>query len=430
MQLDNKILVVLLNSLSVGMRMLSALLVNKLLALHLGPAGLAIASNIVGAFNILGTLAGGFLGQAATKVIADTRSEQMAQIKIALKKAWLPIAFPVSAIGVIIIFIFRGELLPTEIQDSNITIVLCAFLLSITLSLNAIFLGIFAGEKLYFNNILSSSLFSILQLVLIFFLVPKYDILGVTLAFGTAASFTLVVNLILAKRSSRVLDGGKITTDTALVSRYKSDIRKTGLASLVSLVSLPLVYLAIRAGVIWILDEEKAGYVQAIWRISDAYMLLFSSLFALMLLPSLSSTKCYRSKVQNLKRVILTAWAFFSLLAFIVFVSSDKLVILLYSNEFLPASDMVPLQLIGDFFKVANIAFGFYFISSSMVREYVKIEIFSSVAWVAISLSMLKLLDTKAIVVGHALVSISVFIVSMFLLKRAITSARSLEEAI
>lgn len=409
------------NSFAVVVRLCCALVVTKILAVYLGPSGLAVTANVLNALNISGTLSGGYLGQATTKVVAGYREVSPTVLRLKVFNIWLKIALPVALITSAIMA-FTISSLQLEIPYfSGFAVLFYTLLLSLILSFNLLLLGLFAGEGYYYYNITSLTAFSVFQVVFAYLFVATLGVSGFILAFFLSALATFLLNIFLLYKTERSSQTLSQELKVDFPSTLDHEVKKIGLASLFSLLSVPLVYLTLRSGTIFIYGEVEAGFLQATWRLSDAYLLAFSSFFSLILLPELS-----RSGTIFEAKEILFKFIKFSLLIYLIMCGclmmiADDLIHVLFSREFYFVVELMPFQLIGDGFKLFNIAVGFFLISRGMIKNYLIVEGFCSVAIVILAGLLSMQFDFISVVVAHVIVSFLGSLLCIFYLSRAET---------
>ena len=392
------------NSAAVVVRLCCALVLTKILAVYLGPSGLAVAANILNALNISGTLSGGYLGQATTKVVASYSDVSTTAVRLRVFNTWLKIALPVALVASLIIAFYISKL-PLEIpQFSGFAVFFYSLLLSFILSFNLLLLGLFAGEGHYYYNICSLTTFSILQVVFAYLFVEALGVSGFIVAFFLR-HLPLLCSTLFFCIKQRVSVRFQVKNIKPTLSTLDYEVKKIGLASIFSLVSVPLVYLTLRSGAIFIHGEEEAGFLQASWRLSDAYLLVFSSFFSLILLPELSRSGTIVEAKKILFKFVKFSFFVYLVLCGCLMIVADDLVRLLFSSEFNFVVELIPYQLIGDGLKLFNMGVGFFLISRGMIKNYLILEVFCSVALIVFAGLLSAKLGLFSVVFAHIIVS-------------------------
>ena len=396
------------NSFSVAIRLLISLGLNKVLSIYLGPAGYAYFSQFTNVFNIGAILSGGMYAQPATKVLSDPdKQDTLKEHHSSIIRYWLIRAVLVALLMVAMLLITQQALGLDHVKLDWYEYVLL-FLVLVMASFNNLSLGIYSGVERFYAFILSNITFSAAQLAAIWFLIRIFGLNGAIVGFLLAISILFVVNIFLQWDDiKRVISGfGKQTP-------VGKQISKLTLAAIVSLIASPLTYFIIRFLAIDQLGIESAGYWQAVWKLSDTYLLIFISAFSMMLLPFLNKIVDLNEQLIFLRKIILYSIGLLVPFFAIIYVWSEDIVGLLFSDEFLYMINYLVFQFIGDVFKVINIAIGFLFLANSWIKQYIFIELLSFLGFVTLSAVLLNTVGESGI--GIAYIANSIFITGVMI---------------
>jgi PST family polysaccharide transporter len=173
--------------------------------------------------------------------------------------------------------------------------------------------------------------------------------------------------------------------------------------TLISSVFGPLVYLSIRNNVIENLSIEKAGYWEAISRISSYYMLFLATILTVYFLPKLSKAvnnletkNIFRSYFKGIIPV-------FTFGLIILYCLKDFLISIILTKEFQPVSTLFFWQLVGDFFKALSLILGYQFFAKKLTKAFIFFELFSlSVLWLSSNYFM-PVYDIEGVILAYAL---------------------------
>lgn len=108
---------------------------------------------------------------------------------------------------------------------------------------------------------------------------------------------------------------------------------------------------------------DFVGYWQSVVKLSDAYMAFIGIAFVNYLLPLLARQEGQTSAIRVLWRIDAPLLAGFAITGCVIYVARGALLSVLYSDQFLLASDFILPQLVGDLFRVAAWSLSYYFIS-------------------------------------------------------------------
>ena len=135
-----------------------------------------------------------------------------------------------------------------------------------------------------------------------------------------------------------------------------------------------------------------AGIFDAGWTLSMTYVMLILTSFSAYYLPTLGKLKL---QVQDRNNLILqyfrfATYASIPLIASVI-VLKPWVVELLYSREFLPATDMMRWMLIGDFFKISSWVMAMPMLAYADMKPYVVSEFLWNVWFIFFSYLLLKI---------------------------------------
>jgi PST family polysaccharide transporter len=120
---------------------------------------------------------------------------------------------------------------------------------------------------------------------------------------------------------------------------------------------------------------RDAGLWQSVIRLSDGYMLLFTTAIYYTYLPGINKAKTNEELNKHVVDVFipLLTMAFVCLAG--IFYFRYELVNLLYSNKFAQASEMLLFQLSGDFVKIISFSLIFVLIAKGNYKTFLIIEV-------------------------------------------------------
>jgi O-antigen/teichoic acid export membrane protein len=141
------------------------------------------------------------------------------------------------------------------------------------------------------------------------------------------------------------------------------------------IVSIPLVQIYYREQLAVDFDWHNVGYWLAVTRFSDLFMLFLTTLLTTTFLPKIA-----RADIDDIAAVTFSAFkTIVPLLAFFcvgVYFLREYLILLLYDESLLPATDFFLYQLVGDAFKVVAFIFGYIVVARSSVKENLFFQFF------------------------------------------------------
>jgi len=120
---------------------------------------------------------------------------------------------------------------------------------------------------------------------------------------------------------------------------------------------------------------DYAGYWEAMIRLSAAYLMLVTTTLGVYYLPRLSELQT----VKEIKTEIYLGYKFIFPLAVIgglcVYILRDWIILILFSQKFLPMADLFLWQMIGDALKIGSWILAYLMLSKAMTKLFVITEI-------------------------------------------------------
>ena len=168
--------------------------------------------------------------------------------------------------------------------------------------------------------------------------------------------------------------------------RFNADhFKRLALFSTMTLTSAllaPLVQLMVRNELAEQFSWEEVGYWQAVAKVSDAYLLFFTTAISIYYLPKLSAVSDKAQFVKEIKCGYAFIMPIVLLFSFLVYVFREYVTLVLYSDQFLAAVDLYLPQLIGDSIKIASFLLSFIMLAKAMTKTYLFSELFFSFTYV------------------------------------------------
>ncbi len=378
--------------------MLTLLGINKILAIYVGPAGYAALGQFQNAVQMISTLASGAINTGVTKYTAEYHEDEVKQ-----RSVWQTagtIALTGSLVLSVLVFIFRERLAQGFLGDAQLSTVFVWFSATLVLFVfNTLLLPILNGKKDIPRYVLANIAGSVLALAITALMVVNWGLLGALIALAVYQSLAFFATLFLCLKTPwfrwRELVG---QVDWPVVK----NLAKYTAMALTTAAMVPLSHILIRNHLGQTLGWEAAGYWEAMWRLSGAYLILASSTLSVYYLPRLSELKSrdeVKQEVINGCKIILPIAISCSLLAYLL---REYIIRLLFSNEFLPMRDLFHWQLIGDILKIASWLLAFIMLSKSMTSLYILTEIFFALSFFALTFIFTEKFGLKGATIAHA----------------------------
>lgn len=396
--------------------MLTLLGLNKILAVCVGPAGYAAIGQFQNAVQMISTLASGAINTGVTKYTAEYHEDETRQ-----RAVWQTagtIALVGSVLLSLLVFVFRVDLARWFLSDVNLANVFGWFAATLVMFVfNTLFLAILNGKKDIHRYVVANIAGSIFALLVTSVMVVQWGLMGALVGFAVYHSFAFFVTLALCVKTPwfrlRHLFG-------RIDKKVAKNLAKYTAMALTTAATVPLSHILIRNHLVQILGMEAAGYWEAMWRLSSAYLMLISTTLSLYYLPKLSELK----RAQDIKKEIFDGYRV--ILPVVIMCSSfvyllrDLIIENLFSLEFQAMKILFPWQLVGDVFKIASWILAFVLLSKTMTMVYIVMEILFSFLFYALTIIFIQNFDLLGVSIAYAINYIMYFLVNVIVIKSAL----------
>ena len=367
-----------LNGLSVLIKIMVGFVTSKVIAVFIGPSGMALVGNFRNFITAVENL--GILGfqNGIIKYVADYHNQEEKQRSF-LARVSLTILLMVLVLSVLLFFTasyWNTSLFGPAFQYSAIfkALAFCLPWYIGSIFLTAVLNGFEAYGKVIKINIIGNLIGLFLSVVLVYY----YKEFGALLAIVLAPVLVFLVTLYYMYNQ---LDYFRIS-----FSNYKVDFLRNlseySLMALVSAVLGPIVFLSLRNTIIHTLSYEAAGYWEALTRISSYYFLFLSSILTVYYLPKLSKSESVEETKSLFWSYFKGIVPFFLIGLVVLYVLRGYLIPILLADSFLPVSELFFWQFIGDGFKAVALILGYQFFAKKLTKAFIVTEIFSfAVFW-------------------------------------------------
>lgn len=404
-----------LNGVAVLIKTITMFVLNKILAVYLGPTGYAAIGQFQNFIQMVTTLAGSAINTAVVKYTAEYHEDETKQR--AVWKTAGSIVFLFSLVFAILILIFQKQLALYIFQSLKYqTIFIWFAIFLIFFNFNTLFLAILNGKKEILKLVLANIAGSLFALVITGVLAIKLQLYGALIALSIYQSIAFIVTLILCHRAdwfefSSLL--GKI--DLGITKKFASFI----LMALVSAICVPLSQMLIRAYLTQEFSLAYAGYWEAMIRLSTVYLLLVTTTLGVYYLPRLSELNA----IDEIKKEVYLGYKFIFPLAVVggicVFVLRDWIINLLFSPSFAPMQDLFLWQMMGDALKIGSWILAYLMLSKAMTKLYICTEIIFTVSLIALTYICTQVFGFEGVSIAH-LINYGLYwiVISLFIFKQ------------
>lgn len=404
----------LYTALSTAVTFVSGFVVTKVVAVKIGPAGMAYVGQFQNTTAILAMLGIAAITSGVIKYLAEYRDDKEKQQQVITTA--ISIIVCASLFISLFVIIFSTRLSQSVFHTPGFGIVFILYGIFLTLiCLNAFCVAVLNGLKEIRKLTIINMSASLIGLAFTVGFASTWGLKGVLMASTFAALAVFVVNVVILKKIKNFHFRPRFN------NWNKQLLLMLFAYSLMNVVSGflgPFSQLFVRDYIIKNISDKEAGYWQAVTRISDYYLGFITTVLSVYYLPRLSELKTKQElnrEILNGYKLILPAAA---ALALIIWFSKGIIVHLLFTPDFLPMLPLFKYQLIGDFLKIGSWLLAFLMLSKAMTKIFIITEITFVCTYMALSYWLMSIYGTIGATYSFAINYGIYWVVMWFLMKK------------
>lgn len=388
----------LLNGIAVVIKMLTLLGLNKILAIYVGPSGYAALGQFQNAVQMITTLASGAINTGVTKYTAEYHEDEAKQHAV-----WRT-AGTISLIGSVLVALaviaFNKPLAGWFLKDESLGSVFIWFAATLVLFVfNTLLLAILNGKKEIQRYVTANIAGSLFALAVTTVMAIQLGLYGALVALAIYQSLTFFVTLTLTYKASwfklSYLLGG-------IDKQSAKNLAKFTAMALTSAACVPLSHILIRNHLGETLGWEAAGYWEAMWRLSAAYLMLVTTTLGVYYLPKLSELQ----GPEDIKKEILQGYKIILPVAaacgLVIYLLRDFIIRVLFTAEFAGMEVLFGWQMLGDTLKIGSWILAYLMLGKAMVKLFILSEIGFAASFYGLTYYFTSVLGLEGVSVAHA----------------------------
>lgn len=376
-------------------RLLALLMLNKILALTIGPSGYAIVGQFQNFIQLVTTLSSGGINNGVVKYTAEWKNDKQKQINLWSTSIYMTCM--ISFVVATVIFLSADRIawqLHPEIDAETVRI------LSISLvfvALNFLILSILNGQRSLERYALLIAINSTLSVIFVTTGAKNWGVNGVLIALSVYQVIGSIVGIWLLKNANwfhfeyRIFD----------LTRVKQLLNFSVMA-VVTAACMPVVLILIRTLLVNTFGAHEAGLWEGMWRLSSAMMMVFTSILSVYYLPKFAELKEHNELRAEINKCIKITVPVIFIIFLIVFYLKNNIIILLFTDDFMEMSQLFLPQLVGDFFKFFGWLFGYLLIAKTRVIRFISLEIIFSSLLYLLTLYFVDWFGLKGVSIAYA----------------------------
>ncbi len=386
----------------------------KVVAVLVGPVGIALIGQFGNFTSIIMTLA---LGGISTGVIKYT--SQYKDNPDELKRVWYTISWVSGVLSIPVIFIllvFHTWLAKEFLHNIEYASILVVFAFSLGFYVaNNLLLNILNGlhEIKRFN--LLNTLNSTLGLLVTIGLVYQYKVYGALLAMVTSQSITFFIIIIFVRKQAWF----KLSNFFGKFDKFyfKKLLGFTAM-SLTSMCVIPTSQMFVRGYLASHTSWDVAGCWQGMQKISDAYLMIVYTALGTYFLPKLANLQDRNQISKEIRNGYKLIMPFVIVSAVVIYFCRDIVIQVLFAKSFGAMRDMFFWQLIGDCFKLASWILAYLMLAKAKTKLFMITEIIFGISFPLLSYIFINFAGVDGAVMAFALNYMIYFVLFVVLYKK------------
>lgn len=410
----------LLNSIAVAIKLITALGLNKLLAVYVGPAGYAVIGQFQNAIGMLTTFASAGINTGVTKYTAEYFDDDERQHSV-----WRT-AVIIVAIGSLLaafgIAIFHNSLAVLFLKNESYGSVFIWFAAMLVLFVfNALLLAILNGKKEIRRYVTVNITGSLVSLIVTGVLARFWGLYGALVALAINQSIVFIVTFAICTKTEWFRRQNLIGSLDRSIAR---NLGKFVLMALTTAAVGPTSQIIVRNHIATTFGWTTAGHWQAVTKISEIYLLLVTSTLGIYYLPRLSEIR----DSGELKQEIVDGYKFILPLVVLgagtIYLIREWVVVTLFTADFAPMKEMFAWQLAGDVVKIGSWLLAYVMIGRAMTRTFIATEILFSITWIVMVFVLTDKFAVQGALMAYFANYLIYWIVMIFIIRRQCRDGR------
>ena len=387
----------LLNAIAVVIKMITMLGINKILAVYVGPTGYAALGQFQNAVQMIATFGSGAINTGVTKYTAEYFADEPQQ-----RRLWRTagtIALTGSLITGALVAIFNQSLASWFLKDVQYgSVFIWLGLTLVFFVFNTLLLAILNGKKEIKRYVIVNITGSVFSLAISAVMILQWGLYGALLALAINQSLVFFVTLALCYRTSwfrlKYLVGGIEKQSAINLGKYTA-------MALTSAATVPVSHILVRNHLGETLGWEAAGYWEAIWRLSAAYLLFATTTLSVYYLPRLSELK----DPNDIKKEIIKGYKIILPAATMcsagIFLLRDFIINILFTQAFSSMRELFAWQMLGDTLKIGSWILSYLMLGQAMTKIFILTELAFGFGFFAWTWLLTDYFGLQAVVMAH-----------------------------
>lgn len=403
-----------LNSLSVALSFILGIFSSKIIAIFLGTSGMALMGSFRNFALMLKSVATLGISNSIITLFQENKEDKHELSIIYSTFFWIFLS--ISSTLALFVVLFAAPISTFLFYtNSYITPIRFFGLLLPLMVINSFWLAIYNGlekfRQIMYIQIISNSLVFGLTALLIW----KKNIFGGLLSVAIGEVLMVLVTFFFVNKQANYF---KFDLQKLISKKYFNVIKKFSVMALLTAIIAPLTLLFIRNMIVEKYAIQEAGIWDAVNRLSSFYMIFFSSGLSLYYMPKLASIDTESEFKKELKYYFSVFIPLFLLMLIFIYFGKGIILKLAFTPDFSKVESVLIWQLLGDFFRIMTLAFGFQILVKTMMKRYFLVEIVFNLMYFLLSFYLIKGNATEGVLQAYFYTNVLCFLLVLFLFRK------------
>lgn len=376
-----------LNSISVVASFVLGLISTKIISFFLGAPGMALMGSFRNLSMLLKSLATLGISNSIIKLFVENKNDKQELALIYSTFFWVFLSISTLFGGLTLVF--STTISNYLFYTSSYSLPIQLFGISLPfMVINTFWLAIFNGLEKFKSLVVIQIIATFLVFGTTAFLIWKAKLMGGLFSFAAGELVMVLVTYFFIRKESIYF---KFDIQRVISNKYLKIIKNFSLMALVSGIISPMTAVIIRNAIVTTHSINDAGIWDAINRVSNFYMVFFTTGLSMYYIPKLAALQTDSEFKKELATYFKTLVPLFSIALLVLYFGKSILINLAFTDEFNSINELLIWQLLGDFFRVMTLAFGYQIVVKTMMKRYFIGEIVFNFSYIALSFYLMKL---------------------------------------
>jgi PST family polysaccharide transporter len=172
--------------------------------------------------------------------------------------------------------------------------------------------------------------------------------------------------------------------------------------ALTSAACVPLSHILIRNHLGETLGWDAAGYWEAMWRLSAAYLMLVTTTLSVYYLPKLSEIQEPAAIKQEIIQGYKIILPFAAACGLVIYLLRDFIIRVLFTADFAPMEALFAWQMVGNTLKVGSWILAYLMLGKAMIKLFIASEIIFAGTFYGLTVVFTRTMGLEGVALAHS----------------------------